>query len=189
MSHGPIAAAVATTSLCVRAYAGNRRPGMPPIPRHRMSPIIYTSGDQQAGAMLTQAAMRSAVSRLSATSSSRMISWLCCRLPFSFANFIGAAGKRPRHVLRESLRTIGDDIKTLRPRFLIAAAAGALFDKIDDKIKRSVVGNVWRVDLGRLVGKVLRSFGRLRFLIVGGAPPAHVLEGFSRLGVPLSSYG
>ena len=80
--------------------------------------------------------------------------------------------------------TIGDDIKTLRPRFhRRPLLAEKLFDKIDDKIKRSVVRCLVKVGLGRLVGKkVLRSLGgRLRFLIVGGAPcPLHVLEGFSR---------
>jgi long-chain acyl-CoA synthetase len=96
----------------------------------------------------------------------------------------------------ESLRTVGDDIKALRPSVLMAVPllAEKLFVKIDDKLKHSRFAQLLlRLGLGHLVGKrVLKGLGgRLRFMFVGGAPcPLHVLQGFRRLGVPIvEGYG
>ncbi|MBP8801818.1 MAG: AMP-binding protein [Kiritimatiellae bacterium] len=167
--------------------------------------IIYTSGTtgKPKGAMLTHLNFCSdALGSLEAisdivTSKDDFLVVLPLFHAFSFtANFVVPLVKGCGMYFVESLRTIGDDIKTLRPSVFIAVPllAEKLFDKIDDKIKRSVVARcLVKVGLGRLVGKkVLRSLGgRLRFLIVGGAPcPLHVLEGFSRLGVPIvEGYG
>ena len=116
---------------------------------------------------------------------------------FSFtANFVVPMVKGCGMYFVESLRTIGDDIKTLRPSVVMAVPllAEKMFTKIDDKLKEKRCAQLLlKYGLGRLVGrKVLRGLGgRLRFLIVGGAPcPTHVLQGFRRLGVPIAEgYG
>nr|HPO38922.1 AMP-binding protein [Kiritimatiellia bacterium] len=116
---------------------------------------------------------------------------------FSFtANFVVPLVKGCGMYFVESLRTVGDDIKTLRPSIFIAVPllAEKLFAKIDDKLKHNTVAQLLiKAGLGSLVGKkVLKGLGgRLRFLIVGGAPcPLHVLQGFRRLGVPIvEGYG
>ncbi len=175
-----------------------------PVPQDVAS-IIYTSGTtgKPKGAMLTHLNFCSdALGSLDAiseivTSKDDFLIVLPFFHAFSFtANFVVPLVKGCGMSFVESLRTIGDDIKTLRPSAFIAVPllAEKLFDKIDGKIKRSVVARcLMKVGLGRLVGrKVLKSLGgRLRFLIVGGAPcPIHVLEGFRKLGVPIvEGYG
>lgn len=96
----------------------------------------------------------------------------------------------------ESLRTIGDDMKVLRPSILMAVPllAEKMFDKIDEKLhEKKAVQVLLKYGGGWIVGrKVLKGLGgRLRFLIVGGAPcPIHVLQGFRRLGVTIiEGYG
>ena len=116
---------------------------------------------------------------------------------FSFtANFVIPLAKGSSMCFVDSLRTVADDLKTLRPSILMAVPllAEKLFCKIDDKLKQKRVAQLLlRLGLGRLVGrKVLKGLGgRLRFMFVGGAPcPVHVLQGFRRLGVPIiEGYG
>ncbi len=116
---------------------------------------------------------------------------------FSFtANFVVPLVKGCGMYFVESLRTIGDDIKKLRPSVVMAVPllAEKMFTKIDDKLKDNPYAQLlFKCGLGRLIGRrVLKGLGgRLRFLIVGGAPcPAHVLQGFRRLGVPIAEgYG
>jgi long-chain acyl-CoA synthetase len=116
---------------------------------------------------------------------------------FSFtANFVIPLAKGCCMSFVESLRTVADDIKTLRPSVLMAVPllAEKLFGKIDEKVKRNRVAQLLiTLGLSRWVGKkVLKELGgRLRFLFVGGAPcPLHVLQGFRRLGVPIvEGYG
>ena len=116
---------------------------------------------------------------------------------FSFtANFVIPLSKGCGMYFVENLRTVGDDIKTLRPSVLMAVPllAEKLFVKIDDKLKRRRFAQLLlKFGLGRLVGRAVRKGlgGRLRFLFVGGAPcPLHVLQGFRRLGVPIvEGYG
>ena len=116
---------------------------------------------------------------------------------FSFtANLVVPLVKGCGMYFVESMRTVGDDIRTLRPSILMAVPllAEKVFVKINDKLAQNRLAQaLLKFGLGRLVGKkVLRGLGgRLRFLIVGGAPcPVHVLQGFRRLGVPIvEGYG
>ena len=96
----------------------------------------------------------------------------------------------------DSVRTLGDDIMALRPTILMAVPllAEKLLLRIDEKLKGSrLAQGLLKLGLGRLVGRgVLRGLGgRLRFMAVGGAPcPAHILQGFSRLGLKvIEGYG
>ena len=95
-----------------------------------------------------------------------------------------------------SLYTIGEDVKILRPTVVMGVPllAEKIYDKIDAKLKASK--KAWilmKIGLRRLVlGAVRKGLGgRLRFMIVGGAPcPKHVLEGFKALGIAmLEGYG
>lgn len=96
----------------------------------------------------------------------------------------------------ESLRTIHDDIQTLRPS--IFAAVPLLVEKLCAKIDAQVKGSriarmLLSLGLGRMIGRAVhkRLGGSLRFMLVGGAPcPLHVLRGLRRLGLPIiEGYG
>jgi long-chain acyl-CoA synthetase len=116
---------------------------------------------------------------------------------FSFtANLVVPLAKGCGMCFVESLRTVGDDIKTLRPSVFIAVPllAEKLLDKIEGRLRTNKTAQfLIKLGLGRLIGRnVLKGMGgRLRFLIVGGAPcPLHILQGFRRLGVPIvEGYG
>jgi long-chain acyl-CoA synthetase len=116
---------------------------------------------------------------------------------FSFtANFVIPLAKGCCMSFVESLRTVSDDIKLLRPSVLMTVPllAEKLFVKVDEKVKHNQFAHLLlKLGLGRLVGRKVRKElgGRLRFLFVGGAPcPLHVLQGFRRLGVPIvEGYG
>lgn len=116
---------------------------------------------------------------------------------FSFtANFVIPLAQACGLYFVESLRTVADDLKTLRPTVLMAVPllAEKLYAKIDDQLKHNRTAQLlFRLGLGRLVGRRVRKAfgGRLRFLFVGGAPcPRPVLEGFRRIGVPIvEGYG
>ena len=116
---------------------------------------------------------------------------------FSFtANLVLPLYKGCGMFFADSVRTLGDDIKTLRPTILMAVPllAEKLLSKIDEKLQMSrLARGLLRLNLGRLVGRsVLKGLGgRLRFIAVGGAPcPVHVLQGFSRLGFTvIEGYG
>ncbi len=95
-----------------------------------------------------------------------------------------------------SLYTIGEDVKTLRPTVVMGVPllAEKIFDKIDVKLKTSKKARfLSKIGLRGLVLNAVRKGlgGRLRFMIVGGAPcPKHVLEGFKGLGISmLEGYG
>jgi len=96
----------------------------------------------------------------------------------------------------DSLRTVADDMKTLRPT--IAMVVPLLVEKVLEKVEEKINAGwlpklLLRLGLGKVVGKgVLKNLGgRLRLFIVGGAPcPTHVLEGFTRLGITIvEGYG
>ncbi len=96
----------------------------------------------------------------------------------------------------DSLRSVGEDCKALAPTILMAVPllAEKMHAKIDDKLKRNAVAQVLlRCGLGRLIGaKVRRQLGgRLRLIIVGGAPcPVQVIQGFRKLGIGMiEGYG
>ena len=95
-----------------------------------------------------------------------------------------------------SLYTIGEDVKFLRPTVVMGVPllAEKIFDKIDAKLKASKKARfLMKIGLQKLVFSAVKKGlgGRLRFMIVGGAPcPRHVLEGFKRLGITmLEGYG
>jgi len=178
--------------------------GHTPSPQEIAS-IIYTSGTtgKPKGAMLTHTNFCSdAIGSLDAigdaiTSADDFMVVLPLFHSFSFtANLVVPLVKGCGMYFVESLRTVADDCKTLRPSILIAVPllAEKMFVKIEDKLKHNKGAQfLIKSGLGRLVGKkVLKGLGgRLRFLIVGGAPcPIHVLKGFRRLGVPIvEGYG
>jgi len=175
-----------------------------PMPQDIAS-VIYTSGTtgKPKGAMLTHINFCSdALGSLEAigdaiTAKDDFLIVLPLFHAFSFTvNFVVPLVKGCGMYFVESLRTVGDDIKTLRPSVFIAVPllAEKVFAKISEKLQQSRVSQtLFRLGLGRLVGKkVLKGLGgRLRFMIVGGAPcPIHVLQGFRRLGVPIvEGYG
>jgi long-chain acyl-CoA synthetase len=178
--------------------------------RHKPAPqdvasVIYTSGTtgKPKGAMLTHLNFCSdALGSLEAigdeiTSKDDFLVVLPLFHAFSFtANLVVPLVRGCGMYFVESLRTVGDDIKTLRPSVFIAVPllAEKIYGRIDDRLKTNTAARfLLKAGLGRLVGKkVLKGLGgRLRFLIVGGAPcPLHVLQGFRRLGVPIvEGYG
>ena len=106
---------------------------------------------------------------------------LCCGACTSFAR---------------SLKTIGDDMRTLHPSVLLAVPllVEKIYAKVDKGVQGSVVARVLvAIGLGKMVGrKVIRSLGgRLRLIAIGGAPADRgVLRGLARLGIPtLEGYG
>ncbi|MBR0057402.1 MAG: AMP-binding protein, partial [Kiritimatiellae bacterium] len=95
-----------------------------------------------------------------------------------------------------SIRTIGEDMKALKPTILMAVPL--LAEKIYAKVEKGVKANplarlLVALGLGRLVGRqVVKSLGgALRFIAVGGAPAdARVIRGLCRLGIAtLEGYG
>ncbi len=177
---------------------------------HQPSPqsiasVIYTSGTtgQPKGAMLTHTNFCSdAIGSFEVlgdaiTPKDDFLIVLPLFHAFSFtANFVIPLAKGCGMYFVESLRTVGDDLKTLRPTVLMAVPllAEKLFMKIDAQLKQSRFAQLLlKLGLGRLLGKRVREGlgGRLRFMFVGGAPcPLHVLQGFRRLGVPIiEGYG
>ena len=95
-----------------------------------------------------------------------------------------------------SLYTIGEDVKILRPSIVMSVPllAEKIYDRIDAKLKASKRAQfLMKIGLKRIVyANVKKGLGgRIRFLIVGGAPcPKHVLEGYKAMGVlVLEGYG
>jgi len=178
--------------------------------RHPVNPqdvasIIYTSGTtgKPKGAMLTHnnfcsdAAGSLEWMKNLATPSDDFLIVLPLFHSFSFlTNFVLPIFCMSGMFFVESLRTVSDDIKVLRPTLIMAVPllVEKLLDKISAKIEASRFASfLLKIGLGSIVGrKVLKNLGgRLRLFIVGGAPcPIHVLTGFMRLGVPVvEGYG
>ncbi|MBP5285501.1 MAG: AMP-binding protein, partial [Kiritimatiellae bacterium] len=109
---------------------------------------------------------------------------------FSFTvNFIAPLAIGAKMLFVESLRTVGRDIKLLKPSVLCAVPllAEKLYDKIHEGLEKSLLArSLLAIGLrGPVMHMVLRKLGgRLRYMITGGAPcPRHVLEMFRRLHV------
>ena len=167
--------------------------------------IIYTSGTtgRPKGAMLTHGNFTAdAVGALEAfgetiTPADVFLVVLPLFHAFSFcANFVVALLTGSEMDFVRSLYTIGDDVKALRPTVVMGVPllAEKIYDKIDAKLKASKKAQfLMKIGLRRLVfGAVKKGLGgRLRFMIVGGAPcPKHVLEGYKKLGITmLEGYG
>ena len=167
--------------------------------------IIYTSGTtgKPKGAMLTHGNFTAdAVGALEAfneniTPSDSFLVVLPLFHAFSFCtNFVVPLLTGSAMFFVRSLYMIGEDVKTLRPTVVMGVPllAEKIFDKIDAKLKASKKAQfLIKIGLKRLVyGAVKKGLGgRIRFMIVGGAPcPKHVLEGFKKLGITmLEGYG
>ena len=96
----------------------------------------------------------------------------------------------------QSLRTVSEDLKTLKPTVMIGVPllAEKIYDKIVEKVAQSkMAGLLRRVGLSAVVNANVRKSldPNLRFVIVGGAPcPLHVLQGFKALGIKIiEGYG
>ena len=167
--------------------------------------IIYTSGTtgKPKGAMLTHGNFTAdAVGSLegfgeSVSPSDTFLVVLPLFHAFSFCtNFVVPLLTGSAMFFVRSLYTIGEDVKILRPTVVMGVPllAEKMYDKIDAKLKASKKAQfLIKIGLKRLVyGAVKRGLGgRIRFMIVGGAPcPKHVLEGFKKLGITmLEGYG
>ena len=116
---------------------------------------------------------------------------------FSFTgNFIVPFVTGSAQYFMQSLRTVGADIKELKPTVLLGVPllAEKLHDKIEDGLKKSKAAQfLLKIGLrGPVMHMVkLKLGGKLRFMITGGAPcPRHVLESFNRIHVRfLEGYG
>lgn len=116
---------------------------------------------------------------------------------FSFsANFVAAFMKGASLSFCQSLRTVGQDIKTLRPT--VICAVPLLAEKLHEKIeaglaKSKVAQTLLKIGLrGPVMHMVkMKLGGRLRFFITGGAPcPRPVMDSFKRIHVRfLEGYG
>jgi long-chain acyl-CoA synthetase len=96
----------------------------------------------------------------------------------------------------KSLRTVGQDIKELKPTVLAAVPllAEKLHAKIEDGLQKSKVAQfLLKIGLrGPVMHMVkLKLGGKLRFMVTGGAPcPVNVMEAFNRIHVRfLEGYG
>ena len=116
---------------------------------------------------------------------------------FSFcANFMLGLYRGLAMKFNRSLYTVGEDVKLLQPTIVMSVPllAEKMFAKIDAKLRASKAAQILlKTGLGCLVRRnVVKGLGgKLRFMIVGGAPcPKHVLEGYRRLGINiLEGYG
>ena len=177
---------------------------------HRAKPsdvasIIYTSGTtgKPKGAMLThdnfvkdaEGALAVFGARIDEKDSFFVVLPLFHAFSFT-GNFIVPFVTGSAQYFMQSLRTVGADIKTLRPTVLLGVPllAEKLHDKIEDGLRKSKVAQLLlKIGLrGPVMHMVkLKLGGKLRFMVTGGAPcPRHVLESFNRIHVRfLEGYG
>ena len=167
--------------------------------------IIYTSGTtgKPKGAMLTHRNFISDIDGAIQTfgihvdENDSLLVVLPLFHAFSFsANFVVSLAIGAKLLFVESLRTVGRDIKLLRPTGIMAVPllAEKLHDKLEEGIQASrAARTLLKLGLRGIVWHTVRMKlgGRLRFIITGGAPcPRHVLEGFRRIHVKLiEGYG
>lgn len=168
--------------------------------------IIYTSGTtgKPKGAMLTHINFCSdvegaleAIGPKVVSSADNFLIVLPLFHSFSFtANLVLPLYEGCAMSFAESLRTVGEDIKTLRPTVLMAVPllAEKLLVKIEDRLKGSRLARaLMKAGLGGVLGWRIRKGlgGRLRFIVVGGAPcPLYVLQRFSQIGITIiEGYG
>ncbi|MBO7206450.1 MAG: AMP-binding protein [Kiritimatiellae bacterium] len=160
--------------------------------------IIYTSGTtgKPKGAMLThhnfvcdiEGALKTFNVKITHEDSLMIVLPLFHAFSFT-ANFMLALMLSVEMKFIESLRTVGRDVKELKPTILMAVPllAEKLHDKIEEGLKKSKIAQ-FLLKIG-LRGPVMHMVkmklgGCLRIMVTGGAPcPKHVLEGFRRLHV------
>ncbi len=171
----------------------------------QVASIIYTSGTmgKPKGAMLTHNNFCSDVSGSLAAIDHALnekddfLVVLPLFHSFSFtANLLIAIAAAGGLLFVENLRTIGQDMKELRPTILMAVPllCEKLFHKIDFRLQGNAVTRcMLKLGLGWVLGRQVRKGlgGRLRHMIVGGAPcPVDIIKGFKRLGISLvEGYG
>ena len=165
--------------------------------------IIYTSGTtgRPKGAMLTHHAFYSditaALEYIEGHQDDNFLLVLPLHHALAFtANLLAPLALAAESSLVESLRTVGENVREVSPTVMIAVPllVEKMYARIRERLDSSVaVRLMMRLGLRRLVAKrVLASLGgRLRVIIVGGAPSSvAVLDGFQSLGVPvLEGYG
>ena len=160
--------------------------------------IIYTSGTtgKPKGAMLThrnfctdaEGGIRTFGADLNADDSFLVVLPLFHAFSFT-ANFIASMIPCASMLFVESLRTVGRDIRLLKPSVICAVPllAEKLYDKIqsglhESKLARFLMAIGLRGPVMHMV--LLKLGGRLRYMVTGGAPcPRHVLECFRKLHV------
>jgi len=165
--------------------------------------ILYTSGTtgRQKGAMLTHANflanVRSCRGVARVDDNDHFLLILPLHHAFAFTTSLLlplASGAQISFV--EHLRTIGENLHEVSPTILIGVPL--LLEKMYGRMQSSVrahrLGNLlYRVGLRRPIAQRIRARlgGRLRMIIVGGAPcPAPVLKGLGELGIPVAEgYG
>ena len=95
-----------------------------------------------------------------------------------------------------SLRTISEDAQAVKPTVIMSVPllAEKTYAKLENRLQQNRMARfLIAVGLGRIVGRTVKRAlgGKLRFLIVGGAPcPTKVLRAYRKLGLPLlEGYG
>ncbi len=167
--------------------------------------IIYTSGTMgiPKGAMLTHNNFCSDVSGSLAaidhalSSSDDFLVVLPLFHSFSFtANLLLAFACGAGLGFVENLRTVADDMQELKPTIVMAVPllCEKLLHRINCGLQDQPVARwLLRMGLGRLLGRAVKKKlgGRLRYIIVGGAPcPVDLIRGFGKIGVSLvEGYG
>ena len=192
---------VADTATDAAAAAGWRSSAKPSD--DTIASLIYTSGTtgEPKGVMLTHANFAAdALAAAEAVNFNKDDNFLAV-LPFfhtySFTgNFLLPLCQGACTSFARSIKTIADDMRTLRPSVLLAVPL--LVEKIYAKVNKGIRENLLArmlvaAGFGRTIGrKVINSLGgRLRLIAIGGAPAdRRVLKGLDRLGIPtLEGYG
>ena len=167
--------------------------------------IIYTSGTtgKPKGAMLTHSnflhdivgALQCFGAKITEKDSFFVVLPLFHAFSFT-TNFVCPMVMGAQICFMQSLRTVVQDIKTLKPSVMMAVPllAEKIYEKIDESLKKSKAASMlMKIGLrGPVMHMVkLRLGGRLRVMITGGAPgPHHVLKGFNRMHIRfLEGYG
>ncbi len=167
--------------------------------------IIYTSGTtgKPKGAMLTHSNfLHDIVGSLQCfgmkiTEKDSFLIVLPLFHAFSFtANFVCPMVMGAQMSFIQSLRTVTQDIHTLKPSVIMAVPllAEKVYAKIEEALERSKAAKIlYKIGLrGPIMYMVKKRLGgRIRAMITGGAPcPHHVLKGFNKLHIRLlEGYG
>ncbi len=167
--------------------------------------IIYTSGTtgKPKGAMLTHSNfLHDIVGSLQCfgmkiTEKDSFLIVLPLFHAFSFTtNFICPMVMGAQMSFIQSLRTVTQDIHTLKPSVIMAVPllAEKVYAKIEEALERSKAAKIlYKIGLrGPIMYMVKKRLGgRIRAMITGGAPcPHHVLRGFNKLHIRLlEGYG
>lgn len=167
--------------------------------------VIYTSGTtgKPKGAMLTHSnftedakgGLAAFGERIDETDSFFIV--LPLFHAFSFlGNFVLPVMLGSTMCFMQSLRTISEDLKVIKPTVLLAVPllVEKVFDRISEKVAKSKAARFLnRIGLRAVVNANIKKNldPNLRFIVVGGAPcPVHVLNGFKNLGIKLlEGYG